>query len=136
MAGAKKRYLFVTTARGVDYIVTIDSCYTNRQQERYFMSAEDQQAKERAPLDYMVARKKYAFLRHEAETVAKGLEALARILRDRPETITFGGDDAALKNYLGLGALVDDIQKTGEELRRLTDLMEQLGCPDPLTETS
>ena len=98
------------------------------------MSAQDLQAKERAPLEYIDARQKYTFLRHEAETVAKGLEALARILRDRPETITFEGDDGALKNYLGLGALVDDIQKTGEELRRLSDLMEQLGCADPLTD--
>ncbi len=100
------------------------------------MSAEDHEAeKARAPLDYIAARHKYALLRHKADTIARSLEAAARVVRDRPETITFGGDIAALKDYLGLGDLVDEIQKTGEDLQRLTDLMEQLGCADPLPDS-
>jgi hypothetical protein len=98
------------------------------------MSAEEQEKKARAPLEFIDARHKYALLRHKADTAARGLEAFARILRDRPETIAFEGDDAALKNYMGLGELVDDIQKVGEELQRLTDLMEQFGFPDTLAE--
>jgi hypothetical protein len=98
------------------------------------MSAEDHEKRLRAPLDFIHARHKYALLRHKADTVARALEAFARILRDRPETIAFDGDDAALKSYKGLGDLVDNIQKTGEDLQRLTDLMEQLGFPDTLAE--
>ncbi|MGC1685679.1 MAG: hypothetical protein WA734_08680 [Candidatus Acidiferrales bacterium] len=98
------------------------------------MSAEDQEKKARAPLEFIDARHKYALLRHKGETVARALEGFARILRDRPETIAFDGDDAALRNYKGLGDLVNDIQKTGEDLQRLTDLMEQLGFPDTLSE--
>jgi hypothetical protein len=98
------------------------------------MSVEEEEKKARAPLEFIEARHKYVLLRHKADAVAKGLEAMARIVRDRPETIAFERDDAALKNYMGLGAIVDDIQKTGEDLQRLTDLMEQLGFPDTLAE--
>ena len=74
------------------------------------MSVEDEEKKARAPLEYIDARHRYVLLRHKADAVAKGLEAVARIVRDRPETIAFEGDDAALKNYIGLGAIVYDIQ--------------------------
>src|SRR6202050_2115709 len=90
------------------------------------MSAEDQEKKARAPLEFIDARHRYALLRHKAETVARAFEGFARILRDRPETIAFDGDDAALRNYKGLGELVNDVQQAGEDLQRPTGLVGQI----------
>jgi hypothetical protein len=96
--------------------------------EGYFMDAEEQRAaKAAAWLEYNEAKDRRALLVNEAEKLAKEFEGVARLLRERPETITFDGDAVLMKNYNRFGALVEDLKTTKTELQRLDTLVRELG---------
>jgi hypothetical protein len=96
--------------------------------EGYFMNAEEQKtAKATAWLDYAEAKERRALLENEAEKLAKNFESVAKLLRERPETITFDGDAATMKNYNRFGALVEDMKAIRTELQRLDKLVRDLG---------
>lgn len=93
------------------------------------MSAEEQRAaKAEALLQFREAKERFALLKNKAHKLAVEFEGMARVLKDRPETIDFPEKDAQIwKNYKGLGALVDDIKTTRTELQRLEEVLRQAG---------
>lgn len=95
----------------------------------YFMTLDDEKAaKAAALLDYTEAKQRYALLKNQVEKIAQSLEAGVKMLRDRPEIISFSGADAAvLKSYMGMESLVDDLKKTRADLQRLASLLSQVG---------
>jgi hypothetical protein len=100
--------------------------------EGYFMTIQDEDAaKAKVHYDFSRARQRYILLRHEAEQIAKELEAVADLLKKRPETITFGSAEAILmKDYRGMGKLVEDLKSTRSEVQGLDQRMRSLGMSD------
>lgn len=100
--------------------------------EGYFMSLEEQElAKQKALYEFTMSKQRYELLKNEAEKLAKHFEGWAKSLRSNPEAITFGGrSDDNLREYKGIGKLVDDLKETREEYRRLGNLVRDLGMAD------
>lgn len=99
------------------------------------MSADEQEAaKAKVHFDYTRTKQRYDLLRNEAVKISKDFDGWSKALKDKPETITFNGNqDAPLfKDYKGLGKLVDDLKTTRDEARRLEEVMRKLGLSDLL----
>jgi len=92
------------------------------------MNAEEQKvAKAAAWLEFTEAKERRALLENEAEKLAKHFDALAELIRKRPETITFEGDAEAFRDYKRLSALVEDLKTTRTELQRLHGVVRDTG---------
>jgi tRNA U34 5-methylaminomethyl-2-thiouridine-forming methyltransferase MnmC len=94
----------------------------------HFMSEEEERnAGALIFLKYNEKKKHLERLRETACEIAKELEALAKLLKTRPEATVFEGENVPLAEYRKLGSLVSDIRDTIEELQRLAPTISKLG---------
>jgi len=91
------------------------SCFYRKD---YFMTADDQQAAKAARiLQYAVLRERQALLRCQINDIANALERGAKVLKSRPETFGFDGEDAPLGDYRNLKTLLEDFKQTQIEVQ-------------------
>ncbi len=77
-------------------------------------------------------RERRALLENEAERLAQAFEELAKRLKRHHEILETEGTEELRKNYRRLGALVDDLKATSEELQRLDSVLRNAGLSYPL----
>lgn len=92
------------------------------------MTAEDQKAAmANVILAFVEQKERYSLLKNEIDSIANALERGAKLLKEHPESWSFDGDDLPLKDYRGLGKLVEDVKTTQNEIIRLRDVAAQGG---------
>jgi GR25 family glycosyltransferase involved in LPS biosynthesis len=96
----------------------------------YFTNMDEQEAaKMKVHYDFARETQRYDLLRNQAVEISKDFNTLAQQLKDNPESVVLDGA-CLLKDYKGLGKLIEDLKASREEGQRLESLMRRLGMAD------